>query len=58
MYLILFSYVMVCDFYPIPTLSNPTNMGLNISIPEIVLIIWVFSIATDELYEVRFSSEY
>ena len=45
---------MLCDFYPIPTLANLTNLGLDISIPEIVLIIWVFSIATDELCEVRF----
>ena len=53
LFLLLFSYVVVCDFYPIPTNKNQTNLGLVISVPEIVLIIWVSFFAVDELQEVR-----
>ena len=43
---------MLCDFYPIPTDTNSTNLGLPISIPEILLIICVTSYAADEVHEV------
>ena len=52
MFLILFSYVVLCDFYPIPTYANLTNLSLAISAPEIVLIIWVSLFAIDEVKEV------
>jgi hypothetical protein len=52
LFLLLFSYVMLCDFYPIPTNQNFTNLGLPISIPEIVLIIWVTLFAVAEIRDV------
>ena len=52
LFLILFSYVMLCDFYPIPTIINSTNLGLVISIPEILLIVWINVFTFDEIREV------
>ena len=43
---------MVCDFYPLTVTRNSTNLGLPISIPEIVLIVWVASFISDEIFEV------
>lgn len=52
MFLILHSYVLLCDFYPIDNPGNPaTSLGLSISIPEIVLIIWVITFAIDKIRE-------
>ena len=52
LFLILFSYVILCDFYPI---HNTTNMwvkqGIYISAPEIVLIIWVFTFAMEKVHK-------
>ena len=45
---------MVCDFYPIPVTQNSTNLGLPISIPEIILIIWITVLLIDEMREVSF----
>ena len=44
---------MLSDFYPIPVKSNSTNLGLSISIPEIVVIVWVFLLTIDEIREVN-----
>lgn len=50
MFLLLFSYVLLCDFFP---LNSPqkrlTHLGLAISIPEVVLIIWVSTFFIEEV---------
>ena len=43
---------MLCDFYPLPTKVSFNNMGLPISIFEIVQIIWVLSFTIDLFREV------
>ena len=49
----LFSYVLLCDFSPINEPVNPkTSLGLAISIPEIVIIIWVFTFGIEEIRQV------
>lgn len=53
----LFSYVMLCDFYPMPVPkydNDTTHLGLSISIPEIVLIIWIIMFTVDEVRQVYF----
>ena len=53
MFLILFSYVLLCDFYPLTASGNPvTRLNIAISIPEVILIIWVITFALDEIREV------
>ena len=52
LYLILFSYVILCDFYPLYQANELTSRGLAISIPEIVLIIWTFTFGLDEIRQV------
>jgi hypothetical protein len=52
LFLSLFTYVILCDFYPLPVQPNSTNLGLSISIPEIVLILWVLALFFDEIREV------
>ena len=50
MYLILFSYVILCDFYPIYNNRNKqTSLGLPISVPEVVLIIWTTTFLFEEI---------
>lgn len=50
MFLLLFSYVMLCDFYPTYVTNNQTtSLGLSISIPEVILIFWVTSYAVEEI---------
>ena len=46
---------MLCDFYPIPTNPNSTNLGLilSISLPETILTIWVILRIVDEIREVK-----
>jgi hypothetical protein len=48
LFLILFSYVILCDFNKISKPNKETSVNLKISIPEVVLIIWVFTFALDE----------
>jgi hypothetical protein len=53
----LFSYVMLCDFFPVPRPEQAderydTSLGLLISIPEVVLIFWVFMHILDEIRQV------
>ena len=48
MFLILLSYVVLCDFSPINQANPVTSLGLAISIPEIILHIWVITLAIDE----------
>lgn len=43
---------MLCDFYPISNGANATSLGLAISLPEVVLIVWVTLLAADEVREV------
>ncbi|RNA09709.1 transient receptor potential cation channel subfamily M member 3 isoform X26 [Brachionus plicatilis] len=50
-FLILFSYVIVCDFHKINQSNEKTSLGLAISIPEIILIIWVFTFILEEIYK-------
>lgn len=49
----LFSYIMLCDFFPIKSELSPTNVGLEISVPEIVLIIWVIMLSIDGIRQVK-----
>jgi hypothetical protein len=49
MFLVLFSYVMLCDFYPFQRANPVTSLGLPISILEIVLIFWVITFTIDEV---------
>jgi len=51
LFLILFSYVLLCDFYMIGQQNKNTSLGLLISIPEILLIIWVFTFALEKVLE-------
>ena len=58
-FLLLFSYVLLCDFYPIyqdPTL-NPTliatHLNIRISIIEVVVIVWVFSFIAESIRHVN-----
>lgn len=53
-FLILFCYVMLCDFYPIdePNPSLALDYGLKISLIEIILIIWVFAIIVQKMHDV------
>jgi transient receptor potential cation channel subfamily M protein 7 len=52
LFLILFSYVLLCDFYLINrSPDSTTSLGVYISVPEIVLIIWVFTFAVDKVRE-------
>ncbi len=57
-YLLLFTYVMLCDFYPVTSAGhygNPqTKFGLKISLPEIVLIIWTITIIFEKIKNVNF----
>lgn len=45
---------MLCDFFPIPRPkeAKETSFGLEISIPEVVLIFWVLMFIIDEIREV------
>ena len=40
---------MLCDFSPLYLTSNTKSLGLAISIPEVVLIIWVTTFLLDEI---------
>lgn len=49
-FLILLSYVMMCDFYPIKQLNDDGfEIGREIGLPEKILICWVAVFALDEL---------
>lgn len=48
----LLSYVTLCDFHPIYMTDANTSLGLVISIPEVVLIIWFCTLAMDEVRKV------
>ncbi|CAF0980027.1 unnamed protein product [Brachionus calyciflorus] len=50
LFLLLFSYVVLCDFSKFETPKYPTtSFELAISIPEIVLMIWIFAFVTEEI---------
>jgi hypothetical protein len=53
MFLVLLSYVVLCDFSPINQADPTTSLGLAISIPEILLHIWVVTLAIDEFRIVK-----
>jgi hypothetical protein len=51
LFLILFSYVLLCDFYPIEISKNLSGRhGLLIGIPELLLIIWTVTLSLDMIY--------
>ena len=53
MFIFLFSYVILCNFYMINENQNYySTLGLSISIPEVVLIIWVFTYLLEEIRKV------
>lgn len=53
MFLFLFSYVIMCNFHPIDKQKfNETTLTLPLSIPEIVLIIWVSTFFLEEIRKV------
>jgi hypothetical protein len=54
-FLILFSYVVLSDLYPVYLENNQsTSFGMFISLPEVFLIIWVFSYLIEEIRKVIF----
>ena len=53
MFLLLFSYVILCDFRSVENgEAINRNFNLVISVPEIVLIIWVITFGLDEFRQV------
>ncbi len=53
LFLMLFSYIMLCDFFPVATEMKDLNLGVGISVPEIILIIWIFLYTIDEIRQVN-----
>ncbi|CAF0977505.1 unnamed protein product [Brachionus calyciflorus] len=50
MFLILFSYIMLCDFYPVDIIGKrETKFNTYISVLEIVLIIWILTFTCEEI---------
>ena len=49
----LFSYIMLCDFFPVATEMKDLNLGIGISVPEIILIIWIILYTIDEIRQVK-----
>ena len=48
--------MLLCDFYPIGAAGNPaTRFNLAISVPEVVLIIWVFTLFFEMIREFMLS---
>ena len=55
-FLLLFSYVMLCEFYPIKHLNaDGVEIGQDIQLPEKVLIFWVGMFTLDEFNHVIFT---
>ena len=53
-FLALFSYIMLCDFYPIKHLNDKGNqIGKDLGWPEILLIFWVSIFTIDEINQVN-----
>jgi hypothetical protein len=51
-FLLLFSYVILCDFYPIEQINEDGHrIGQPINLSEIVLIFWVLMFGIDEVHE-------
>jgi hypothetical protein len=48
-FLALLSYVILCDYNPVYKAFPESSLGLVISIPEVVLIVWVVTFALDEI---------
>jgi hypothetical protein len=50
----LFSYVILCDFFPVTAEGFPATRieSIKISLPELVLIIWTVTFAADEIRKV------
>ena len=58
LFLTLFSYVLLCDFSPVNQPVNPsTSKGLAISIPEVIIIVWVFTFIVEDIRQVRRKKE-
>ena len=54
-FLILFSYVILCDFYPIKHVDEENGaIGRDIDLPEMLLIFWVSIFMIDEIRHVLF----
>jgi len=52
-FLLLFSYILLCDFNPVNSSGSNSNAGyLTIPVYEIVLITWVGALALEELRKV------
>jgi hypothetical protein len=55
-FLILFSYVILCDFYPIKHVDEEHGeIGRDINWPEMLLIFWVSIFMIDEIRHVLFN---
>jgi hypothetical protein len=51
-FILLFSYVILCDFYPIEQLNESgVAIGRPVNYPEICLIFWVLVFGIDEIHE-------
>jgi hypothetical protein len=49
-FLLLFSYLLLCDFHPITqVLEDGTEIGEGLTWLEIILILWVLVFAVDEV---------
>ena len=52
-FLLLFSYVILCEFYPIEQENDDgEKIGRKIRWPEIALIFWVLMFGVDEIRQV------
>lgn len=51
-YLILYSYVILCDFNPIYQANTYTSQGLVVSIYEVILISWTFLFLIEEIKQI------
>ncbi len=57
-FLLMFTYVMLCDFYPVKVSSADSNAsgtseGISVSGLEVLVIIWVYTYLVKELQMVR-----
>ncbi len=49
----MFSYVLLCDFYPVSQSQNEdTSQNISISWIEVIVILWVFTLMTEEVHQV------
>ena len=60
-FLILFSYIILCDFWPVDYVyesKSSANFGMLISVWEVVLIVWVLNFLLDEIIKVSQKKSY